>query len=372
MIKGRSEVSRAAIDHMMQPHDHWDNYSSVALRTHSLMTCQKPALELKAYKLTPQRQWSLTNERELNKMKLLLECAVAITADNLGEAHRLLLELAQMASPYGTSCAERVVAYFAKAMMSRVINSWLGICSPLINHKSIHSTFHVFNSVSPFIKFAHFTSNQAILGALQCRDRVHIIDLDIMQGLQWPALFHILANRLEGPPYLRMTGFGASMDLLVETERRLSNFARRVGMSFEFHPVAKNFGEIDIGAWSKTSPTTAGPPWTASWGHSTIFQPCLIPSGRPFHVMTLEGTKWSIALSIGKSTTYWPIAGPARSGKDKFQQWRSKLAMRSCFVQVPMSSNAVAQAQLILNMFPPAHGYSLVQGDGTLRLIRAR
>ncbi|GLU07750.1 hypothetical protein SLE2022_246980 [Rubroshorea leprosula] len=88
--------------------------------------------------------------------------------------------------------------------------------------------------------------------------------------------------------------------------------------------------------------------------------------------MTLEGTKWSIAFSIGKSTTYWPIAGPAgRSGKDKFQQWRSELAMRSCFVQVPMSSNAVAQAQLTLNMFPPARGYNLAQGDGTLRLIRA-
>jgi hypothetical protein len=28
----------------------------------------------------------------------------------------------------------------------------------------------------------------------------------------------------------------------------------------------------------------------------------------------------------------------------------------------------MAQAQLILNMFPPAHGYNLEQGEGTLRL----
>ena len=61
------------------------------------------------------------------------------------------------------------------------------------------------------------------------------------------------------------------------------------------------------------------------------------------------------------------IGGPARSGEDKFRHWRSELARRS-FMQVPMSANSMAQAQLILNMFPSAQGYSLVQGEGTLRL----
>ncbi|CAL5436570.1 unnamed protein product [Camellia sinensis] len=61
------------------------------------------------------------------------------------------------------------------------------------------------------------------------------------------------------------------------------------------------------------------------------------------------------------------IGGPARSGEDKYRNWRSELA-RNCFMQVPMSGNSMAQAQLILNMFPPVQGYSLVQGDGALRL----
>lgn len=62
------------------------------------------------------------------------------------------------------------------------------------------------------------------------------------------------------------------------------------------------------------------------------------------------------------------IGGPARSGEDKFGHWRSELS-RNGFVQIPMSGNAMAQAQLIVNMFPAGgHGYSLVQGDGTLRL----
>lgn len=146
---------------------------------------------------------SMLDERGLGFLGLLLECAVSISVDNLGEAHRMLLELTQMASPYGLSCAERVVAYFSQAMFGRVINSWLGICAPLVDHKTIHAAFQVLNNVTPFVKFAHFTSNQAILEAVHRQDRVHIVDLDIMQGLQWPALFHILANRAEGPPRVR-------------------------------------------------------------------------------------------------------------------------------------------------------------------------
>ncbi|KAG7989642.1 hypothetical protein I3843_03G249400 [Carya illinoinensis] len=157
------------------------------------------------------------DEHGLTLITLLLECAVAISVDNLGEAHRMLIELMQTGSPNGISCAEHVVAYFAKAMSSRVINSWLGTCSPLVNYKSIHGAFQVFNNISPFIKFAHFTSNQAILEAFHHQDRVHIFYLDIMQGLQWPALFHILATRMEGPPHIRMIGIGKSMEILLET-----------------------------------------------------------------------------------------------------------------------------------------------------------
>ncbi|WJZ90695.1 hypothetical protein VitviT2T_009823 [Vitis vinifera] len=353
---------------------------------------------------------SRPDEHGLGLITLLLECAVAISVDNLGEAHRMLLELTQMASPYGASCAERVVSYFAKAMASRVINSWLGLCSPLISHKAVHSSLQIFNNISPFIKFAHFTSNQSILEAFHRRDMVHIIDLDIMQGLQWPALFHILATRIEGPPHIRMTGMGSSIELLTQTGKQLSNFARRLGLSFEFHPVAKKFGEInDITSlqirrgetlavhWLQHSLYDAtGPDWKTirlleelaprvitlveqeiSHGgsfldrfvgslhyYSTIFDSlgASFPSDDPGRHRVEH------CLLYREINNIMAIGGPARSGEDKFRQWRSEMAARNCFVQVPMSGNAMAQAQLILNMFPPAHGYSLVQGEGTLRL----
>lgn len=197
----------------------------------------------------PDQDQENIQDQGLSLLKLLLECAVAISVDNLAEANEMLLELTQLASPYAPSCADRLVAHFAKAMSSRVMNSWLGTCTPLIPYKSVLSPFNAFNSISPFIKFAHFTSNQAILEAFHHKERVHIIDLDVMQGLQWPALFHILATRMEGPPQMiRLTGMGTSMEVLQETGRQLSAFAKRLGLSFEFQPVAKRAGDVeDVG-----------------------------------------------------------------------------------------------------------------------------
>ncbi|XAR61083.1 hypothetical protein NMG60_11034687 [Bertholletia excelsa] len=342
-------------------------------------------------------------------MTSLLECAVAISVDNLGEAHRMLLELTQTASPYGPSCAERVVAYFAKAMASRVINSWLGICNPLINHKSVHSSLQVFNNISPFIKFAHFTSNQAILEAFHHHPRVHIIDVDIMQGLQWPALFHILATRPEGPPHVRLTGMGTtSRDLLAETGKQLSSFAKRLGLPFEFQPIAQKFGDIDATTlqlrggealavhWLQHSLYDAtGPDWKTmrllqqisprvitlveqDMAHGGSFLDRFV--GSLHYYSTMFDSLGAFLPSDDQSrhtvehgflyreiNNVLAIGGPARSGEDKLKQWRSELG-RNGFAQVAMSQNAMAQAQLILNMFPPAHGYTLAQSDGTLRL----
>lgn len=348
-------------------------------------------------------------DKELNLITLLMECAVAISVENLSEAHKMLLELTQVASPYKTSCGERVVAYFAKAMISRVMNSWIGVCSPLIDHKTIHSSFQVFNNVSPFIKFAHFTSNQAILEAVNRCNNIHIIDLDIMQGLQWPAFFHILATRIEGRPSIRMTGLGASMELLVETGKQLSNFARRLGLCLEFYPIARKFGEIvDFSTlqirpnetlavhWLQHSLYDAiGPDWKSlklleelepkiitlveqdvNIGgsfldrfvgslhyYSTLFDSL----GAYLHSDDTNRNNIEHGILSKEINNILAIGGPKRSGEEKFRLWRNELA-RNIFEQVPMSDNSMAQAQLILNMFSPGHGYSVAQVDGTLRL----
>ncbi|KAK1289079.1 Protein SCARECROW 1 [Acorus calamus] len=351
-----------------------------------------------------------SDDKNLGLITLLLECAVSISLDQLDVANKTLLELSQMASPYALSCAERIVAYFTQAMSSRVMNSWLGMFSPINNPNPILNAFQAFNTISPFIKFSHFTSNQAILEAFQGRARVHIIDLDIMQGLQWPALFHILATRACGPPHVRLTGFGASMESLNDTGRRLSQFARRLGMSFEYYPMARKFGEVEpsvvVGRrggeavavhWARHSLyDVAGPDWKAMGVLEavaprviTLVEQEIAPRGGSFldrfvgclHYYSTMFDSLGATLPVDDTNRYQvehcllareinnilAVGGPARSGEEKFGEWRVELGRRG-FVQVPMSANSMAQAQLILNMFPGgSQGYTVFEGDGMLR-----
>ncbi len=212
------------------------------------------------------------DEKGFELLALLLQCAEAMSAENVDEANSILPQLNALATPYGSS-VQRVVAYFAEGMASRLITSFLGISSsssswsssspmPLLqlppgmitqslngNQKKIMSAVQVFNEICPFVKFSHFTANQAIVDAFEGMRDVHIIDIDIMQGLQWPALFHILAARPGGPPQvIRITGLGTSIDSLQATGKRLSDFAQTLGLRFEYIAVADRIGNVDPSA----------------------------------------------------------------------------------------------------------------------------
>ena len=189
------------------------------------------------------------DEQGLHLLTLLLQCAESVSADNFEEANNMLLEISELSTPFGTA-AQRVAAYFSEAMSARLVSSCLGIYGSLPNSghsysQKMASAFQVFNGISPLVKFSHFTANQAIQEAFEREERVHIIDLDIMQGLQWPGLFHILASRPRGPPYVRLTGLGTSMDALEATGKRLSDFAEKLGLPFEFIPLADKPGNLD-------------------------------------------------------------------------------------------------------------------------------
>lgn len=353
------------------------------------------------------------DEQGLHLLALLLQCAEAVSADNFEEANKMLLEISELSTPYGTS-AQRVAAYFSEAMSARLMSSCLGIYTTLPPNaavpqglKKMTSAFQVFNGISPFVKFSHFTANQAIQEAFEREDRVHIIDLDIMQGLQWPGLFHILASRPGGPPFVRLTGLGNSLDALEATGKRLSDFADKLGLPFEFSAVADKVGNLNPERLKVSKREAVAVHWlqhslydvTGSDTNTLWFLQRLGPKvvtvveqdlshAGSFLGRFVEAIHYYSALfdSLGSSygeeseerhvveqqllskeiRNVLAIGGPSRSGEMKFNNWREKL--EECgFKGISLAGNAAAQATLLLGMFP-SNGYTLVEDKGTLKL----
>ncbi|KAE8098952.1 hypothetical protein FH972_016973 [Carpinus fangiana] len=128
----------------------------------------------------------------IHMRQLLIRCAELISRSDLSAAHRLVSILPSSSSPYGDSTE----------------------------------------------RFSHLTANQAILEAIdEGQQAIHILDFDIMHGLQWPPLMQALAERSYPPPMLRITATGHDLDILHRTGDRLLTFAQSLGLRFQFHPL---------------------------------------------------------------------------------------------------------------------------------------
>ncbi|KAL2642601.1 hypothetical protein R1flu_010188 [Riccia fluitans] len=187
---------------------------------------------------------------------LIFECAQAVSRRDLDRSLGLLGYLASevLHPEYGDS-GERVGSYFTRALAHRVSrhimaspssSSSYASHSGLLNslripdppsQQQIHAAYLALNRVTPFLRFAHLTANQAIVEEMEGEEIVHLIDFEIMQGVQWPPLMQALAERTGGPPHLRLTGIGSSADILRQTGNRLADFARTLNLPFEFLPL---------------------------------------------------------------------------------------------------------------------------------------
>ncbi|MFS7987280.1 putative transcription factor GRAS family [Helianthus anomalus] len=375
-------------------------------------SAQAAAMVLREKKREEIRQQK-RDEQGLHLLTLLLQCAELVSADNFEEANKMLLEISELSTPYGTA-AQRVATYFSEAMSARLMNSCLGIYNTLPPNvafsqslKKMTSAFQVFNGISPFVKFSHFTANQAIQEAFEREDRVHIIDLDIMQGLQWPGLFHILASRPGGPPFVRLTGLGSSLDALQATGKRLSDFAEKLGLPFEFSAVTDKVGNLNPERLNVSKREAVAVHWlqhslydvTGSDTNTLWFLQRLAPKvvtvveqdlshAGSFLGRFVEAIHYYSALFDSLSSSYGEeseerhvveqqllskeirnvlaVGGPSRTGEVKFSNWREKLEQCG-FKGISLAGNAAAQATLLLGMFP-SNGYTLVEDKGTLKL----
>ncbi|KAK7265541.1 hypothetical protein RJT34_33161 [Clitoria ternatea] len=187
-------------------------------------------------------------------VSLLTGCVDAIGSRNVAGVNHFIAKLGDLASPKGSSIS-RICAYFTEALAIRVTRLWPHVfhitptsrdLDRVVDDDETGTALRLLNQVTPVPKFLHFTSNEMLLRAFEGKERVHIIDFDIKQGLQWPSLFQSLASRTNPPSHVRITGIGESKQELNETGDRLAGFAEALNLPFEFHPVVDRLEDVRL------------------------------------------------------------------------------------------------------------------------------
>ncbi|KAJ0977824.1 hypothetical protein J5N97_013298 [Dioscorea zingiberensis] len=196
----------------------------------------------------PQRAVAARMEEEedsgIRLVHLLMSSADAIQRGDVALAGSLIDEMRLLLTRVNTGFGiGKVAGYFVDALTRRLFSA-SSAAAASGSPAEYEILYHHFYEASPYLKFAHFTANQAILEAFEGHDRVHVIDFSLMHGLQWPALIQALALRPGGPPALRLTGIGPpspdGRDSLREIGLRLAELARSVRVRFAFRGVAAN------------------------------------------------------------------------------------------------------------------------------------
>ncbi|KAK7290207.1 hypothetical protein RIF29_04461 [Crotalaria pallida] len=187
-----------------------------------------------------------SQETGVRLVHALMACAEAVQQENLKLADALVKHVGLLATSQA-GAMRKVASYFAQALASRIYR--------IYPQETLDSSFsdmlhlHFYESC-PYLKFAHFTANQAILEAFSSAADVHVIDFGLKQGMQWPALMQALALRPGGPPTFRLTGIGPpqndNTDALQQVGLKLAQLAQTIGVRFKFHGfVCNSLADLD-------------------------------------------------------------------------------------------------------------------------------
>ncbi|ESQ49754.1 hypothetical protein EUTSA_v10020431mg [Eutrema salsugineum] len=184
-----------------------------------------------------------SQETGVRLVHALVACAEAIQREDLNLADALVKRVGTLAASQAGAMG-KVATYFAQGLARRIYRRAYTTETDI---SGVGPSFeevlqmHFYESC-PYLKFAHFTANQAILEAITTARRVHVIDLGLNQGMQWPALMQALAVRSGGPPSFRLTGIGPpqteNSDSLQQLGWKLAQFAQAIGVEFEFKGLA--------------------------------------------------------------------------------------------------------------------------------------
>lgn len=357
--------------------------------------------------LQQQRQGKKSEASGLQLVHLLLACADAISKNKIDVAAQKLEELYSHASLFGDSM-QRIAAFFTEGLAARIVGKDNPMYKNLMQQSRLDdylSAFTTLYKVCPYFQFGHFTANQAILEAVADHPVVHIIDLDLMQGFQWPGLIQSLSERDEGPPKLKITGIGTSCTSLQDTGRRLAAFAETYGVPFEFHAVVGELEDLaprELGVISGEAVAVNCVMQLHRLGHEKLNQfisglrtlgPVMVTlveqeanhNTSTFMGRFVEALHYYAAVFDSLDSSL-PLASEERAkieqlyfaqqiknivackGADRIERhetldiWQQRMELAG-FRQLPLSSHAVTQAKLLLSL-SPCDGYRLSQQPG--------
>ncbi|XP_060206000.1 protein NODULATION SIGNALING PATHWAY 1-like [Lycium barbarum] len=145
---------------------------------------------------------------------LLNPCAAAISVSNMNRVQHLLYVLHELASFTGDA-NHRLAAHGLRALThhlssspgtSSASSSTLEVTNfASVNHKFFRDSLINFNDISPWFRIPNNIANSSILQIIGKQDRLknlHILDIGVSHGVQWPTLLEELTLRSGGPPPL--------------------------------------------------------------------------------------------------------------------------------------------------------------------------
>ncbi|KAF2300961.1 hypothetical protein GH714_018620 [Hevea brasiliensis] len=153
---------------------------------------------------------------------LLNPCAAAITIGNLSRVQHLLYVLHELASSTGDA-NHRLAFYGLRALTHYLSPSTSSASIGPISFASTEPKFFQrtllkFYEVSPWFAFPNNIANSSILQILaqelDHKRNLHILDIGVSHGVQWPTLLEALTRRPGGPPPLRITVITATVEMI--------------------------------------------------------------------------------------------------------------------------------------------------------------
>ncbi|KAL2546166.1 DELLA protein RGA [Forsythia ovata] len=379
-----------------------------------------PNESVSAQPIEPARPVLLVDSQEngIRLVHALMACAEAVQQENLKLAEALVKQIGFLAISQA-GAMRKVATYFAEALARRIYKLYP------INPQDTAFTdllqMH-FYETCPYLKFAHFTANQAILEAFAGKSRVHIIDFSMKQGMQWPALLQALALRPGGPPSFRLTGIGPpshdNIDHLQEVGCRLAQLAETINVEFDYRGfVANSLADLNASMFDIREGETVAVNSIFEL-HQLLARPGSIEkvlqvvsemkpeiltvveqeanhNGPVFLDRFTESLHYYSTLFDSLESSGGDVCGGAVSDQDKVMsevylgrqicnvvacegsdrverhetlvQWRTRFNSAG-FVPVHLGSNAYKQASMLLALFAGGDGYRVEEKDGCLTL----